>query len=62
MPKVVIEEFVASGADEKSEDEDNCDCAKVGKPHTLLTHHEIDDVSALLFNLDFDFGCLVCKS
>ena len=40
MPRVVIEEFVV---DEDNEEE--CDGDQVGKPHNVVTHHEIDDVS-----------------
>jgi len=51
MPRVVIEEFVNNIDD----DEDG----KTGESHSLVTHHEIDDVSNILnhffitFNLVF---------
>ena len=40
MPRVVIEEFVVD--DDNSEDGDT---DQVGKPHNVVTHHDIDDVS-----------------
>ena len=57
MPRVVIEEFVKDLDDDQKEDSDNDNEEKPEKPHKLLTHHEIDDVSALFLSLKF-----VCSS
>ena len=53
MPRVVIEEFVKDLDDDEKEHSDNDNEEKAEKPHKLLTHHEIDDVSTLFISIKF---------
>ena len=57
MPKVVIEEFVHDESQNEVEDVD-----KLGTPHKVMTHHEIDDVSNFRkVSLKLIFALLVLK-